>query len=123
MVIYGTALLCGCLFLGLLAGRLLGAALGIHADVGGVGLAMLLLVAGNDRLRRTSKLPQLTGEGVRFWSSIYLPVTVAMAASQNVRAAVMGGWIALAAGAGVVVGGFALVPWIRRIGDQEGGAK
>ncbi len=126
MAIYGTALLCGCLLVGLLAGRCLGWILGIDADVGGVGMAMLLLMASSDRLRKSHRFPPVTEGGVLFWSSIYIPVTVAMAASQNVRAAVLGGWVALVAGAGAVLLCFALVPWITRIGadaskTQEGG--
>jgi len=44
MIIYGVALLSTCLVIGMLIGQALGAALGIDANVGGVGIAMLLLV-------------------------------------------------------------------------------
>ncbi len=39
MPIYGTALLSLCLLTGLTVGRLIGAALGVDADIGGVGIA------------------------------------------------------------------------------------
>ena len=44
MIIHGTALVSLCLLAGLATGRLLGGALGVDADVGGVGIAMLLLI-------------------------------------------------------------------------------
>ena len=37
MIIYGVALLSGCLLLGMLMGQALGVMLGIDANVGGVG--------------------------------------------------------------------------------------
>ena len=44
MTIYGTALLAACHLAGILLGDLLGRALGMKTNVGGVGLAMLLLI-------------------------------------------------------------------------------
>ncbi len=44
MIIYGVALLSGCLLVGMLAGEVFGVLLGVSANVGGVGIAMLLLV-------------------------------------------------------------------------------
>ena len=41
MIIYGVALLSVCLLLGLFLGNLLGAAIGVQANVGGVGMAMV----------------------------------------------------------------------------------
>ena len=43
MVIYGIALLGICTLIGLIAGQLLGSWFGIDANVGGIGIAMLLL--------------------------------------------------------------------------------
>ena len=116
MVIYGVALLSGCMLAGIFLGELLGAAIGVDANVGGVGIAMLLLIVASDALRRRGKLPQATERGVLFWSAIYIPVVVAMAASQNVIAAVRGGPAAILAGVGAVGVGFALVPVLSRMG-------
>ena len=44
MIIYGVALLSACLVAGMLIGEGLGIALGVEANVGGVGIAMLFLV-------------------------------------------------------------------------------
>ncbi len=122
MAIYGTALLSLCLLVGLATGRLLGAALGIDADVGGVGIAMLLLVLASDRLRACGRLPAATESGVVFWGSIYVPVVVAMAASQNVLGALSGGVMALLAGLVSVAAGFAAVALLARSGRKGGAA-
>jgi len=60
-----------------------------------------------------------TEGGVLFWSSIYIPIVVAMAASQNVVAALKGGAVAMVAGVLSVVVCFALVPLISRMGSEE----
>lgn len=119
MAIYGTALLSICLICGLIIGRLIGLAIGIDANVGGVGIAMLLLILISGRLQSAGLMAKPTQSGVLFWSSIYIPIVVAMAASQNVRAAVSGGTVAILAGAVVVVVSFALVPVISRIGQSD----
>lgn len=116
MVIYGVALLASCLLAGLFLGDLLGILVGVDANVGGVGLAMILLILFSDKMRRTGRLNPLTEQGVLFWSAIYIPVVVAMAAKQNVIAAVDGGPAAILAGVGAVGLSFLLVPVLSRIG-------
>ena len=119
MTIYGVALLAFCFLVGKITGTLLGAAIGIDGDVGGVGFAMLLLVVGNTYLKRHGGLPKATAGGILFWSAMYIPIIVAMAAVQNVRAALSGGWVALLAGAAATLGGFLLVPALSRIGRSS----
>lgn len=116
MSIYGTSLLSGCLLAGLLLGRALGWLVGLEANVGGVGIAMLLLIGFSERLRRSGRLAAETERGVLFWSAIYIPVVVAMAASQNVLAALSGGLVAVLAGVLSVAACFVLVPLIAGVG-------
>jgi malonate transporter MadL subunit len=116
LVIYGVSLLAGCLLAGLFLGDLLGTLIGVQANVGGVGLAMILLILLSDGLRRRGRLTPVTEQGVLFWSAIYIPVVVAMAAKQNVIAAVKGGPAAILAGVGAVALGFLLVPVLSRLG-------
>ncbi len=116
MAIYGTALLSICLLAGLVLGKLLGIAVGVDANVGGVGIAMLLLILACDYLHQSGRLQPPSAQGILFWSSIYIPIVVAMAASQNVIAAIKGGTLALVAGVSVVVISFAMVPLISRLG-------
>lgn len=119
MAIYGTGLLSICLLAGLIMGRTLGHAIGVDANVGGVGIAMLLLILACDRLHQSGRLQPPSKQGIVFWSSIYIPIVVAMAASQNVCEAVNGGPMALTAGALSVAICFALVPAINRIGGPD----
>lgn len=120
MAIYGTALLSICLLLGLIVGKLLGMAIGVDANVGGVGIAMLLLIFASSRLQARGRMARPTEAGVLFWSSIYIPIVVAMAASQNVMAAVSGGTVPIVAGIVVVLVSFAMVPLVSRMGQSTG---
>ena len=103
MIIYGTALLAFCHLAGLFLGDLLGSALGVKSNVGGVGIAMLLLIVLRLYLHRNGCRPKEPEAGVGFWGAMYIPVVVAMAATQNVVAAVKGGPVALLAAFGAFV--------------------
>ncbi len=126
MIVYGVALLSVCLILGMLIGETLGVLLGVGANVGGVGIAMLFLVFASNSDRFKSLTQDAAGSGIKFWSAMYIPIVVAMAARQNVAAAVDGGVLALVAGVAAVVVSFALVPVISKLGsppdiaDEEG---
>ena len=119
MAINGTAILAICLLIGAIVGRLLGIAVGVDANVGGVGIAMLLLIFFSSRLQRAGRMEPPTKQGIVFWSSIYIPIVVVMAASQNVRAAITGGPVAIVAGALAVIASFAMIPLIFRIGGDQ----
>ncbi len=119
MIIYGVALLSACLVVGMLAGEYLGVLIGVEANVGGVGIAMLLLVLACNSSRFKPMVDGLAGDGIKFWSAMYIPIVVAMAARQNVVAAVDGGLLALVAGVAAVVVSFALVPVLSRIGPRR----
>jgi len=120
MAIYGTALLSICLLVRMVTGRLLGVLVGVEANVGCVGIAMLLLIFSCDYLQRSGRMPLPSQQGILFWSSIYIPIVVAMAASQNVLAAIKGGALALVAGFSVVAISFAMIPLIDRLGADSG---
>ncbi len=115
MTIYGVALLAICTLTGAILGDLLGVAMGIDANVGGVGLAMLLLLAltsfGDERFR----LKPVSAGGITFFAAMYIPIVVAMAASQNVVGAVSGGWMAITAGLAAVGASFLLIPLLTRL--------
>ena len=102
MIIYGTALLAACHLLGIVLGDLLGHALGVKTNVGGVGIAMLLLIVARLLMARRNILPKLTELGVEYWGAMYIPVVVAMAAQQDVVAALRGGPVALLSALGAV---------------------
>ena len=97
MIIYGTALLAVCHLLGIFIGDLLGRGLGVKTNVGGVGIAMLLLIFARLYMHKRDILPKLTELGVEYWGAMYIPVVVAMAAQQDVVAALRGGPVAVLA--------------------------
>jgi len=102
MIIYGTALLAVCHLLGIFLGDVLGQALGVKTNVGGVGIAMLLLIVARLYMQKREILPKLTELGVEYWGAMYIPVVVAMAAQQDMVAALRGGPVAVLSAIGAV---------------------
>lgn len=118
MIIYGTALLAFCHLAGLFLGDLLGAAIGAKTNVGGVGIAMLLLIGLRLALHRRGWLPKETEAGIAFWGTMYIPVVVAMAANQNVVAALKGGPVALLSAVGAVAVCVLSIAALARVGHD-----
>ena len=116
MVIYGVALLSFCMLVGVYAGDILGDLIGVQANVGGVGIAMLLLLYLSNLSNARFSLGDFTKKGIGFWSAMYIPIVVAMAAKQNVVAAISSGWMAIIAGVAAVVVSFAMIPVLAKIG-------
>lgn len=116
MKIYGVALLAACFLTGKFVGNLLGKLINIDSDIGGVGFAMFLLMASTIYLRKKGWMPLETKNGILFWSSMYIPIIVAMAATLNVKAAFSGSFITLVAGIGVTGVCMLLVPLLSKIG-------
>ncbi|CAG2142594.1 MULTISPECIES: malonate transporter subunit MadL [Cupriavidus] len=119
MIIYGTALLAICHLVGLYLGDLLGAAIGVKSNVGGVGIAMLLLIFLRLYLHDRGLMPKETEAGVGFWGAMYIPVVVAMAAQQNVVAALRGGPVALLSAILAAAACACLIALLSRTGDHE----
>ena len=119
MKIYGVALLAFCFLLGKLIGSLLGQIMQINGDVGGVGFAMLFLILGNAYFKRKGWMVAETQNGILFWSSMYSPIIVAMAATQNVKAALSAGPLALVAGTVATLIAFAFVPLLSKLGNKK----
>ena len=118
MIIYGVALLGVCLLVGVFLGELLGQIIGVKANVGGVGISMLLLIFLSHWRPIKAKLADGAASGVLFWNAMYIPIVVAMAAKQNVVGALSGGWLAILAGVTAVVLSFALVPILSKASDD-----
>src|SRR3954471_17336564 len=100
MIVLGVALLAACTLIGVYLGDALGIVLGVKANVGGVGIAMILLIATRLWLGRRGWLSHGLKLGVAFWGALYIPIVVAMAAQQNVVSAIKGGPVVLIAGVG-----------------------
>ncbi len=115
MKIYGVAILAACFLIGHLIGDSLGRLFHLNGNLGGVGFAMLLLIFVNDYFKRQNILKPETESGILFWSTMYIPVVVAMSATQNVKAALSGGWVALLVGILATGACFALVPLLSKM--------
>ena len=124
MTIYGVALLAVCYIVGQLFGEGLGKMLGIDANVGGVGFAMLMLILLSDWMSKRGLIKPETESGIGFWNQMYIPIIVAMAATQNVAAAISGGVLAILAGIIPTAIAFSLIPILSRFfkaKNTEGG--
>lgn len=115
MSIYGVAIISGCMFAGNFVGDLLGRLSGIDSNLGSVGFAMLFLILCTNTNLVGSKLSETTVDGLKYWQTMYVPVVVAMTASQNVIQAVSGGTIAILAGFLSVIACFLLLPLLNKI--------
>ena len=110
MIIYGVALLAGCYIVGNLIGGMLGHLVGIQANIGGVGFAMLILIIISTWAKEKGLKKEKEEQGIKFWSAMYIPIVVAMSSIQNVAAALSGGLIAIIGGAVAVLIGFLIIP-------------
>jgi len=112
VTIYGAALLAGCFIVGQFIGQLLGVILGVNSNIGGVGFAMLLLIVISTWALKKGYMKPADESGITFWSSMYIPIVVAMSSIQNVVAALSGGVVAILGGILAVAIGFAIIPML-----------
>lgn len=119
MVIYGVAILSFCMYVGLFIGEMLGSAIGVQGNVGGIGFAMLFLVIITNYLFDKDMISQKAQDGIYFWRYMYIPLVVAMACRQNVVGALSGGPAAVTAGVVVVVLLFLCVPLVTKLIPED----
>lgn len=119
MLLRGVALLAACFVAGQILGETLGRLLGIQANVGGVGFAMLFLIFSQNELEKRGLFHLEMGEGVNFWSKMYIPIIVAMSSVQNVRVAFSNGLLALLAGIIPVIACLALMPLLSKLAPKD----
>ena len=125
MVIYGVLLLSLCYFAGLFVGEITGRLVGLNANVGGVGFAMLflLLLCSYSETVKTSLKNERFSDGIKFWQNMYIPVVIAMSASQDVVKAVRSGWLAILCGITLTVLSLCLIPFVSRISSSKNKAE
>ncbi len=119
MVIYGVSFLGACYILGQLLGDFLAKWLGVQANVGGVGFAMLFLILAHDYFNKQKLFSEDAEKGIMFWSNMYIPVIVAMSATQNVVLAVNSGFLAILAGTIPVLICFSLIPVLSKFSKKN----
>jgi len=98
MKIYGVALLAACYFAGLVIGELLGSIFGVKGNLGGVGFAMFFFILLTDWMNKKNLMTEDYAAGITFWTSLYIPIVIAMASIQNVNAAINSGSVAIVSG-------------------------
>lgn len=108
-MIYSLVTLSLCMIVGKYIGLLLGTLVGIDADVGGVGFAIILLVLVTNSPRLAFAQKKEFKDGVNFWKQMYMPVVVALAATQNVYRMLTSGMVAIVAGSAAVAVPFLIV--------------
>ncbi len=123
MTIYGVAFLSACFLIGQITGKYLGVLIGIDGNVGGVGLGMLLLVLINDRYYKHKGIHPETKSGIMFWSSMYIPVVIAMSSVLNVKVAISGGWVAVFSGIIATSCCYLLIPVLSRLSKTNESSK
>ncbi|MFM6982592.1 MAG: malonate transporter subunit MadL [Chitinophagaceae bacterium] len=119
MKIYGVAILAACFLTGQFIGELIGEWIGVDGNVGGVGFAMLFLILLGGWMKTKGYLDTDPERGILFWNAMYIPVVIAMSATQNVKAALSGGWVAITVGIAGTLISFLLVPLIASIGKSK----
>ena len=119
-MIFGVALLAGCMLVGSFIGNVLGHLIGLNSDVGGVGFAMLLLLLVVNSEKISAKLPKGSAEGLTFWKEMFIPIIIAMTSAQNVYHAMSSGALAIVAGLACVAAAFALLPVLNRMAKKTG---
>jgi malonate transporter MadL subunit len=118
-IIVGTAMLAVCHLVGIFLGDVLGWAIGARANVGGVGIAMLILVLVRLYMIKKGILEKKFEDGVNYWGAMYIPVVVAMAATQNVVAALRGGHVAFLAAVATFTSCFCIIAFMNRMESKE----
>lgn len=101
-MIYGVSILALCMLLGKALGEAIGHLLGVNADIGGVGFAILILLVISNSSKFTFLQRKDVVDGILFWKRMYIPVVVAMAASQNVFSMLSSGLLTIVAGGAAV---------------------
>jgi hypothetical protein len=90
------------MLVGVFVGDVLGELIGVQANVGGVGIAMLLLIILSNLSHHQFHLSAPTEKGINFWSAMYIPM-------------------AIIAGVAAVAVSFAMIPLLDKIHIGEGG--
>lgn len=119
MAIYGVSILAICYIVGQFIGDILGSVLNVDANVGGVGFAMLLLILVTGKMKKSNLLKEESEKGILFWSAMYIPIVVAMTATQNVVSAISGGLAAILTGVLSVIACFLLIPLITKLSNKN----
>ena len=120
-MIYGVAVLSACMLLGSLIGTVFGDLIGAGTEVGGVGFAMLLLIFVTNSKKLTFTQKPAFVQGINFWKAMFIPVVIAMTATQNVFNMLSSGIVAIVAGAAAVGFSFLMLFVLHKLDQKKAG--
>ena len=117
-MIYGVATLAACMLCGSVIGSVFGDLIGAGTEIGSVGFAILLLT-----LVSNSKLPFVQKpafvQGVTFWKAMFIPVVIAMTATQDVIHMLSSSAVAIVAGVLSVCVSYLILYGLHRLSEKE----
>ena len=110
-MIYGVATLAACMLLGTVIGTAFGNLIGAGTEIGSVGFAMLLLIL----VQKPAFI-----QGISYWKAMFIPVVIAMTATQDVFHMLSSSIVAIAAGAAAVGFSFLMLFVLHKIDQKKG---
>ena len=113
-MIYGVATLSACMLLGSLIGNVLGDVIGAGREIGSVGFAILLLILITNSNLKFIQKPAFV-QGISFWKAMFIPVVIALTATQDVFHMLSSGIVAILAGAAAVGASFLMLYVLHRL--------
>lgn len=117
-MIYGVATLAACMILGTLLGSVLGDLIGAGTEIGSVGFAMLILIFVTNTKKFSFTQKTSFVNGINFWKAMFIPVVIAMTATQNVYHMLSSSIIAIAAGSAAVAFSYFML-YVLHVIDQK----
>lgn len=120
-MIYGVAVLSACMIVGTVIGTAFGDLIGAGTEIGSVGFAMLLLLFVTNCKKFTFTQKPAFIQGVTFWKSMFIPVVIAMTATQNVFNMLSSSMVAIVAGIAAVSFSYLMLFVLYKIGQKKAG--
>ena len=109
------------MLLGSLIGTVFGDLIGAGTEIGGVGFAMLLLIYLTNSKKFTFTQKPAFVQGVNFWKAMFIPVVIAMTATQNVFNMLSSSIVAIAAGAAAVGFSYLMLFVLHKLDQKKAG--
>ena len=120
-MIYGVATLSACMIVGTVIGTVFGDLIGAGTEIGSVGFAMLLLLFVTNCKKFSFTQKPAFIQGVTFWKSMFIPVVIAMTATQNVFNMLSSSMVAIVAGIAAVSFSYLMLFVLYKIGQKIAG--
>lgn len=120
-MIYGVAVLSACMIVGTVIGTAFGDLIGAGTEIGSVGFAMLLLLFVTNCKKFTFTQKPAFIQGVTFWKSMFIPVVIAMTATQDVFHMLSSSIVAIVAGIAAVCFSYLMLFVLHKMGQKKAG--